>query len=70
VRHHLSYGSNELYDLKQDPGERRNRYYDKSAMGDRDALQARLTAWQRSIDDPVLKLDPDRPIEPGPPVGE
>jgi arylsulfatase A-like enzyme len=70
VRHHMSDGSNELYDLKDDPGEGRNRYYDKSAFAERDALQMKLTAWQQSIDDPVLKLDAGRPIEPGPPVGQ
>jgi uncharacterized sulfatase len=70
VRHHMSNGSNELYDLNNDPGERRNRYYDKSVFDVRDGLQKRLTAWQRSIADPILKLDATRPIEPGPPVGQ
>ena len=70
VRHHMSNGSNELYDLQDDPGEGRNRYYDKKFFHIRDELQARLTAWQESIQDPILKLDADRPIEPGPPVGQ
>lgn len=70
VRHHMTNGHNELYDLANDPGEKRNRYYDKKVREVRDELQQRLTAWQESIDDPVLKLDANRPIEPGPPVGE
>ena len=70
VRHHMSNGGNELYDLKNDPGERQNRYYDKKAFDVRDRLQQRLTAWQESIGDPILKLDTGRPIEQGPPVGQ
>jgi len=70
VRHHMSNSSNELYDLRSDPLEKQNRYYDKKARAVRDELQAKLTAWQQSIDDPVLKLDANRPIEPNPPVGE
>jgi hypothetical protein len=62
-------GSNELYDLKNDPLETRNRYYDKHVADVRDRLQKQLTEWQRSIDDPLLKLD-NRPIEPGPPMGQ
>ncbi|MDQ3441722.1 MAG: sulfatase-like hydrolase/transferase, partial [Planctomycetota bacterium] len=70
VRHHLTNGHNELYDLSNDPEEKRNRYFDKKVRDVRDALQQRLTAWQESIDDPVLKLDANRSIEPGPPTGE
>jgi uncharacterized sulfatase len=70
VRHHMSNGSNELYDLNNDPGERRDRHYDKRVFEVRDGLQKRLTAWQQSIADPILKLDGNRPIEPGPPVGQ
>jgi len=70
VRHHMSKGANELYNLKNDPGETRNRYHDKKVADTRDALQARLTKWQESIDDPVLKLDANRAIESGPPVGQ
>lgn len=70
LRHHLTNGHNELYDLKNDPSEKRNRYYDKKVKDVRDELQQRLTARQKLIDDPVLKLDADRLIESGPPVGE
>jgi hypothetical protein len=59
-----------LYDLNNDPGERRDRHYDKRVFEVRDGLQKRLTAWQQSIADPILKLDGNRPIEPGPPVGQ
>jgi uncharacterized sulfatase len=70
VMHHMSNADNELYNLKDDPGERRNRYYDKQAREIREQLRKRLTAWQKSIDDPVLKLDANRPIEMGPPSGQ
>jgi uncharacterized sulfatase len=65
VRHHVATGMNELYDLKNDPGETNNLYHDAQARATRDDLQSRLTAWEQSIDDPILKLD-TRPIEPGP----
>ncbi|MGB7159603.1 MAG: sulfatase-like hydrolase/transferase [Tepidisphaeraceae bacterium] len=65
VRHHVASGLNELYDLKNDLGETKNLYHDAKARAARDDLQTRLTAWQLSIDDPILKLDA-RPIEPGP----
>jgi arylsulfatase A-like enzyme len=65
VRHHVATGLNELYDMKNDPRETKNLYHEASARGMRDDLQARLTAWERSIDDPILKLD-TRPIEASP----
>ena len=55
VRHHFADGLDELYDLKNDPEERRNVYNDEKHRATRDALQQRLSAWQRSIDDPILK---------------
>jgi uncharacterized sulfatase len=70
VRHHMTDGHNELYNLKLDPGETRNVYHNPPARKVRDELQARLTAWQESIGDPVLELDGKRPIEPGPLRGE
>ncbi|MEA2735341.1 MAG: hypothetical protein QOE14_1792 [Humisphaera sp.] len=53
VRHHLTNGLNELYDLKNDPHEQKNLYNDPAARATRDALQEKLTAWQKSIDDPI-----------------
>jgi choline-sulfatase len=70
VVHHMTNGSNELYNLKDDPEERRNRYYDKKASGVREDLRKRLVRWQESVSDPILKLDADRPFEMGPPVGQ
>lgn len=70
IRFHMSNGANELFNLKLDPGEKHNRYYDKRVFGIRDALQQRLTAWEESVHDPILKLDANRPIEQGPPVGQ
>jgi arylsulfatase A-like enzyme len=45
----------ELYDLRNDPGEMKNRYEDASVSDVRDQLQQRLEAWMRSIDDPLLR---------------
>jgi choline-sulfatase len=55
VRHHFAGGLDELYDLENDPDERRNLYGDQSHRDTREALQRRLTEWQKSIDDPILK---------------
>ena len=70
IRHHMTDGHNELFNLKLDANENRNVYHNPPAKTARDRLQDRLTEWQKSIDDPVLKLDADRPIEPGPLRGE
>jgi len=47
---------NELYDLKADPGETKNRYDDASVEKDRDALQARLDAFFKQYVDPQYDL--------------
>jgi choline-sulfatase len=57
VRHHFTSSLDELYDLRNDPGETRNRYENPDVEEIRDRLQKKLTAWQRSIDDPILKRD-------------
>jgi arylsulfatase A-like enzyme len=56
VRHHMANGLNELYDLEKDPGEKENLYNKEAGQEARGQLQAKLTKWQESIDDPVLKL--------------
>ena len=55
VRHYLNPSLDELYDLKADPAEAANLYHAPSAAMARADLQQRLTAWMRSIDDPLLK---------------
>ena len=45
----------ELFDLEADPGEEKNLYNDPNHRAMRDQLQARLTEWMRSVDDPLLK---------------
>ncbi|HEX8522054.1 MAG TPA: sulfatase-like hydrolase/transferase [Tepidisphaeraceae bacterium] len=70
VRFHMSYGDNELYNLKLDPEEKHNRYYDKKVFDVRDRLQQRLTAWEETVHDPILKMDANRPIEQRPPMGQ
>ena len=45
----------ELYNLKDDPGEMKNRYTDATVSDVRGRLQRRLEAWMRSIDDPLLR---------------
>jgi choline-sulfatase len=54
VRHHLANGLNELYDLREDPGETKNLYGNKNVQQVQRELQTKLTAWQKSIDDPIL----------------
>jgi uncharacterized sulfatase len=55
VRHHFAGMLDELYDLSADSGENKNLYNAPPARSTRDELQARLTAWMKSIDDPILK---------------
>jgi uncharacterized sulfatase len=55
VRHHFTNGLDELYDLEKDPGETRNLYNNPQYRQVRDQLQERLTQWQRTIDDPILR---------------
>jgi choline-sulfatase len=45
----------ELFDLQADPEELRNLYNEPAHRAMRDALQERLTAWMRSVDDPLVK---------------
>src|SRR5262245_11462424 len=54
VRHYFTNGLDELYDLNEDPGETLNLYDQPRLAPIRDQLQKRLTAWQRSISDPIL----------------
>lgn len=55
VRHNEAPGDNELYHLKNDPGETRNQYGDPQSKQVQDDLQHRLLEWMRSIDDPLLR---------------
>jgi uncharacterized sulfatase len=61
VRHHMSNGLDELYDLQADPVENKNLYGNKQYRDIRDQLQGRLTKWQRAIADPILTM----PLSPG-----
>jgi arylsulfatase A-like enzyme len=54
VRHYFTSGLDELYDLKDDPGETRNVYDRIDLEAVRNQLQKRLAAWQKSIHDPIL----------------
>jgi arylsulfatase A-like enzyme len=58
VRHHLANLLDELYDLKNDPGETRNLYNDPGHRDLRERLQQKLTSWQESIGDPLLTRPP------------
>ncbi|MBM3459389.1 MAG: DUF4976 domain-containing protein, partial [Armatimonadetes bacterium] len=53
VRHYRARGMDELYDLKADPGERRNRWNDPAQQERRKELLGRLVEWQRAIQDPL-----------------
>lgn len=56
VRHFKSNGLDELYDLEADPDEMKNIIGGKNTpKGVVDDLRRQLTAWQESIDDPILK---------------
>ncbi|MGH7169166.1 MAG: sulfatase family protein [Gemmataceae bacterium] len=55
IRHHHANGLDELYNLEDDPGETRNLYGRAKHAAVRDQLQQRLSAWQKSIDDPLLR---------------
>ncbi len=56
VKHFKCYGLDELYDLKNDPGERRNLYYSrrKEIQQVRQRLEQQLLDWMRRINDPLL----------------
>jgi choline-sulfatase len=53
VRHAVE-GADELFNLRQDPGELRNLYSMPEFAKTRARLQKRLTEWQQKIDDPLL----------------
>jgi uncharacterized sulfatase len=55
VRHHHANLLDELYDLKNDPGETRNLANNVKFADVREQLQKQLTEWQQAIDDPVLR---------------
>ncbi|HLV01827.1 MAG TPA: sulfatase/phosphatase domain-containing protein, partial [Acidobacteriota bacterium] len=61
IRHHYSRMMDELYDLENDSQERQNLYRNPDFQEIRNRLQEELSAWQRSVDDPLLKGLP--PIE-------
>ena len=55
VRHYKSDGLDELYDLKNDPGETRNLYNAAKGNGAKTGLQEKLDAWMKEVNDPLLK---------------
>lgn len=55
VRHYKADGLDELYDLKNDPGETRNLYNDPSSRVVKTGLQTMLDAWMKEVNDPLLK---------------
>jgi uncharacterized sulfatase len=55
VRHYRCDMMDELYDLKNDPGETKNLYQQAKSPAPREALQKELDAWMKSINDPLLK---------------
>jgi uncharacterized sulfatase len=59
VRHYFNDGEDELYNLRQDPGETVNLYGKAGQAKTQADLQRKLIRWQRSIDDPILRrLEP------------
>jgi uncharacterized sulfatase len=55
VRHYHANELDELYDLKNDPGETKNLYKDEKLRDVRTQLQQRLEAQMHAIDDPILR---------------
>ncbi len=55
VRHFREEGSDEFYDLKTDPGETNNLYDNPQFKKVQARLQSRLTKWQQTINDPLLR---------------
>ena len=55
IRNYVADTPDELYDLKNDPGETRNLYDDPGHEKTRRQLQERLNAWRRQIRDPLLE---------------
>lgn len=55
VRHHRVNYLDELYDLETDGGETRNLYGSGKHAAIRTQLQKRLSEWQKSFDDPLLR---------------
>lgn len=55
VRHYHSNELDELYDLKNDPGELTNLYKNTKYLEIRSGLQKRLDEYMRSINDPILR---------------
>jgi arylsulfatase A-like enzyme len=50
-------GMQQLFDLRRDPDERRNRAGEARYRRQLQALQGRLAAWQRAVGDPLLTND-------------
>ena len=60
VRHYFANLMDEMYDLEKDPDESNNLaraypIFDPALRATHDDLLRRLVAWQRSIDDPILR---------------
>lgn len=60
-------GDDELYDLREDPGELRNLAEDPPAAGTRRRMRERLYEWLRSIDDPWPEIAMPEAVSPLPP---
>ena len=55
VRHYHANELDELYDLRNDPGELKNLYKDPAHLAVRARLQARLDENMKAINDPILR---------------
>jgi arylsulfatase A-like enzyme len=55
VRYHFAKNKDELFDSESDPSELKNLYTSPKLQDIRERLEQRLTAWEKSIDDPVLR---------------
>jgi uncharacterized sulfatase len=55
VRHYFTEGADELYHLRDDPGEMQNLFGNPRHARTQARLQKNLLRWQRSINDPILR---------------
>ena len=57
VRYHYANFQDELYDLKNDPGETRNLYRRPQHREVRERMEKQLRKYEKAIDDPILRAE-------------
>ena len=52
---HAPFATDEVYDLRADPGETRNLIAEPAAADARDAMRRRLLRWMEDVGDPLAR---------------